>query len=196
MAQLSEEGFEYVMTQTAGEFLSGLPGWFEIAPNHRVETPQRFVRMFTEMMTPTDYDEKFKVFPNDKKVDQMVTLGPISFYTLCAHHMVPFFGQAWVGYIPDEKIAGLSKFARAVKGICKGAHVQEELTADIATYLEEKLEPLGVALVMRAEHMCMAMRGIKEPNVITTTSSMKGVFGDHTRTAKAEFLAWVQASIK
>jgi len=178
----------------AEALLSSLPGWSSIAENHRGETPQRFVRMLEDMMAPTDYDEKFKVFPNEKKLDQMVTLGPIPFYTLCAHHMVPFYGNAWIGYIPDQSIAGLSKFARTVIGIAKGAHVQEELTDEIAQYLNRKLFPLGVAVVMRAEHLCMAMRGIETANVVTTTSSMKGVFSDHGRTAKAEFLAWVQAT--
>lgn len=183
---------EAPVEQVAAELLSRLPGWLDVEEHHRAETPKRLVAMLTEMMTPTDYDERFKVFPTT--LDDMVTLGPIPFYTLCAHHVVPFYGKAWVGYVPNGKIAGLSKFPRAIQGLAKGLWVQEELTDEIATYLEEKLEPKGVALVMQAEHMCMAMRGIQVAGVITTTSSMKGVFGDHDRTAKAEFLAWVQSA--
>ena len=188
----------YISTpeDAAEQLLSSLPGWDEVPEHHRAETPKRFVAMLTEMMQVTDFDERFKVFPNEGGVDQMVCLAPIPFYTLCAHHVVPFFGNAYIGYIPDQHIAGLSKFARTVKGISKGLWVQEDLTEEIAAYLQEKLLPLGVAVVMRAEHMCMAMRGVAQPGVITTTSAMKGVFSDHSRTAKAEFLAWVQAGAK
>lgn len=189
------ERFPDVSNETlAEELFRRLPGWDEVPEHHRAETPKRFVSMLTEMMTVTDFDEKFKVFPNEQQIDQMVCLAPIPFYTLCAHHVVPFFGHAYVAYVPDKSIAGLSKFARTVKGICKGLWVQEELTEEIAAYLEDKLAPLGVAVVMRAEHLCMAMRGVAQPGVITTTSSMKGVFGDHNRTAKAEFLQWVHSS--
>jgi GTP cyclohydrolase I len=179
----------------AAELLSRLPGWSEVPEHHRAETPKRFVAMLTEMMTVTDYDERFKVFPNEQGIDQMVCLAPIPFYTMCAHHVVPFFGHAYIAYVPNKSIAGLSKFARTVKGISKGLWVQEDLTDEVAGYLEEKLEPKGVAVVMRAEHLCMAMRGVAQPGVITTTSSMKGVFGDHSRTAKAEFLQWVHVSL-
>jgi GTP cyclohydrolase I len=175
----------------AANLLASLPGWYDVAEHHRVETPKRMVAMLTEMMMPTDYDEKFKVFPN-QGCDEMVVVGPIPFYTLCAHHVVPFYGNAYVGYVPRRYIAGLSKFARVVKGVAKGLWVQEELTQTIANYLEDKLQPLGVAVVIRAEHMCMAMRGVEVANVLTTTSSMKGVFSDHNRTAKAEFLAWIR----
>jgi GTP cyclohydrolase I len=177
----------------AGNLLCRLPGWDSVEEDHRAETPKRFVAMLTEMCTQTDYDKKFKTFPNHG-VDEMITLGPIPFYTLCAHHVVPFYGNAWIGYVPRDLIAGLSKFARVVKGIAKGLWVQEELTQSIANYLDDALQPRGVAVVMKAEHLCMAMRGIAQPGVITTTSSMKGVFGDHDRTAKAEFLQWIQNS--
>jgi GTP cyclohydrolase I len=129
----------------------------------------------------------FTTFPN-KGNDEMIVLAPVPFYTMCAHHTAPFFGKVYMGYIPDERIAGLSKFARTVKYMAKGFWVQEELTTEIAHFLEEKLNPLGVAIVVRAEHLCMAMRGVEQPGVMTTTSCMLGVFGDHTRTAKAEFM--------
>jgi GTP cyclohydrolase I len=177
----------------AEQLLRRLPMWDSVDEHHRAETPLRFVDMLIEMCTPTDFDKRFKVFPNHG-MDEMIVLAPIPFYTLCAHHVVPFYGNAYIGYVPDESIAGLSKFARVVKGMAKGLWVQEELTQAIADYLNERLRPAGVAVVLRAEHMCMAMRGIAQPGVITTTSSMKGVFGDHSRTAKAEFFAWLQGA--
>lgn len=178
--------------ELALELLSRMPGWKSTPRDHRAETPKRFAAMLRELSTPTDYDERFKVFPNNG-IDEMITLGPIPFYTLCAHHVIPFYGNAYIGYVPLHYIAGLSKFARTVQGIAKGFWVQEELTEAVAKYLTSKLLPRGVAVVMRAEHMCMSMRGVQQPGVITTTSSMRGVFGDHDRTAKAEFLSWIRS---
>lgn len=158
---------------------------------HTARTHIRFAAMLEELTTAEQF--KFTTFPSTS--DEMVTLGPIPFYTLCAHHIVPFFGNAWVGYIPDKKIVGLSKIPRLVQQVAKGLHVQEDLTGKIASGMERNLEPLGVAVVLRAEHLCMAMRGIRQPGVITTTSAMRGVFSDHNKTAKSEFLEWVRASV-
>lgn len=171
--------------EAARDLLSSLEAWERVSPDHRAETPRRMVAALRELTIREDFN--FTTFPNNGN-DEMITLGPIPFYTLCAHHIVPFFGKAYIGYIPESKIAGLSKFARAVKWAAKGFWVQEELTTEIATLLQDELEPRGVAVVLEAEHMCMAMRGVATAGVITTTSSMKGVFGDHSRTAKAEFL--------
>ena len=141
-------------------------------------------------MTTRDPEFKFTTFDEDH-VDEMITMGPIPFYTLCAHHVVPFLGNCWIGYVPDGRIAGLSKFPRAVKYLAKGFWVQETLTTEIADFLEAKLNPKGVAVVMEAEHMCMAMRGIQQAGIVTRTSAMRGVFADHDRTAKAEFMAGI-----
>jgi GTP cyclohydrolase I len=156
------------------------------AEDHMRRTPQRFVDMLRELTTPEDFE--FTTFANRKHLDEMVVLERIPFYTLCAHHIIPFFGYAHIGYIPQARIAGLSKFPRLVKNLARALTVQEDLTVDIASALEEKLDPLGVAVVLRAEHLCMAMRGIQAPGIVTTTSAMRGVFADHARTAKAEFL--------
>jgi GTP cyclohydrolase I len=167
-------------------FLESLSAWAEVEEDHRVKTPARMLEMFREMTTREDFE--FTTFP--AKTQDMVTLGPIPFYSLCAHHTAPFFGNAFIGYVPAGRIAGLSKFARAVKQQAKGFHVQEELTHAIANFLVENLQkPRGVAVVLRAEHLCMAMRGATQPGVVTTTSAMLGVFGDHDRTAKAEFMS-------
>jgi GTP cyclohydrolase I len=163
------------------------PDW-RPGTDHSKDTPKRFVRSLTELCAPVpEWD--FTTFPAES--DEMVTLGPVSFYTLCAHHVVPFYGNVWLGYVPGDLLCGLSKLARAVRHCAKGMHVQENLTASIHDFLEGNLEPRGIAIVVKAEHMCMSMRGIQVAGAITTTSKMSGVFGDHSKTAKAEFLNWI-----
>jgi GTP cyclohydrolase IA len=156
--------------------------------DHTKRTAERFYDMLVEMCANTDFE--FTTFESTS--DEMVVLGPIPFYTLCAHHVVPFFGNAWIGYVPDKRVAGLSKIPRLVQAEAKGLWVQEELTGTIATALEDNLMPKGVAVVLKAEHLCMAMRGVRQPGVLTTTSAMRGVFNDHSRTAKAEFMEWIR----
>jgi GTP cyclohydrolase I len=165
--------------------------WEETAPNHRGDTPRRVVAALKEMTTRVEFN--FTTFPNtDTSREEMVVLAPIPFYTLCAHHVVPFYGDVYIGYIPDSQVAGLSKFARAVDYLAKGFWVQEELTTEIADYLQEQLEPIGVAVVIEAEHMCMSMRGVKVSGVKTTTSSMLGAYADHTKQARSEFLSLIR----
>lgn len=164
--------------------LSSLEAWHRTPEDHRAETPRRFYQALEELTTREEFN--FTTFPATSQ--DMITLAPIPFYTLCAHHVVPFYGNAFISYVPDQRLAGLSKFAREVKWAAKGFWVQEELTAFIADDLVQKLDPLGVGVVMKAEHMCMAMRGVQQPGVITTTAAMRGVYADHTRTAKQEFL--------
>ncbi len=140
---------------------------------HMKDTPKRWARSLKEMTTPQDF--KFTTFEHDGD-SEMVAVGPIKFYSLCAHHVLPFFGEAFVAYIPKGKVAGLSKLARVVKETSKGLWVQENLTTEIADLLEENLDPIGAAVVMKAEHLCMTMRGVKEPGARTTTSEMRGAF--------------------
>lgn len=158
----------------------------DVSSEHGEKTPERFVKMLVELTKPEPYN--FTVFDNTEHIDQMVTITDLPFYSLCNHHVIPFFGKAHVAYVPNEKVAGLSKFGRAVKNISRGLWVQEHLTTAIADFLEEKLQPRGVAVVMKGEHLCMAMRGVQMPGALTTTACMRGVFADHKRTAKAEFL--------
>lgn len=170
----------------AAAFLNSLG--VDLASEHHRETPRRLA----EAMRELTHREEFKFTTFQAKSQNMITLGPIPFYTMCAHHTLPFHGNAWIGYVPEERIAGLSKFARAVGYVAKGFHVQEELTTELHDFLTEKLEPKGLAVVMKAEHMCMAMRGVRASGVITTTSEVSGVFADHNRTAKAEFMEWIR----
>ena len=174
--------------ELAEMLLSSLEAWHRTPSDHRRETPKRFVKALKEMTQREEFN--FTTFPATSQ--DMVTLGPIPFYTLCAHHVVPFHGNAWISYVPDRHLAGLSKFARAVQYCAKGLWVQEELTTEIADFITSKLQPLGVGVVLQAEHMCMSMRGVRQPGVVTTTSAMVGVYGDHSRTAKAEFLRFIR----
>lgn len=175
---------EHTMEEHAELLFSGLEAWHRTPEDHKAETPRRYVKALEQLTKREPFS--FTTFPAQSP--DMVTLGPIPFYTLCAHHIVPFYGNAWISYVPNQKLAGLSKFARAVKYCAKGFWVQEELTSEIMNFLVKHLDPLGVGVVMEAEHMCMAMRGVQQPGVITTTSAMYGVYADHNRTAKAEFM--------
>ena len=186
MKRVMPQDFEPEGHATA--IFESLAAWDRVPRDHRADTPRRFLEALHQL---TDREEfNFTMFDSNG-LDEMIVLGPIPFYTLCAHHIVPFFGSAWIGYVPDKRIAGLSKFARTVKNEAKGFWVQEELTVSIANFLESRLSPKGLAVVVKAEHMCMAMRGVQQPGVITTTSAMRGVFADHSRTAKVEFLEWI-----
>jgi GTP cyclohydrolase I len=159
---------------------------------HLLETPKRFMQMMLELCTPEDFT--FTTFDNTERLDEMVSLTAIPFYTLCAHHVIPFHGLAHIGYVPGERIAGISKFARTVQFFARGLNIQENLTVQIADFLEEKLQPQGVIVVLEAEHLCMSMRGVGTPGVRTRSTAVRGVFADHNRTAKAEFMAGVNGA--
>ena len=166
-----------------------VPGWSP-ENEHQKDTPKRFVRALRDL-THRPEEFKFTTFQNkDEARGEMVYVGPIDFHSLCAHHVLPFHGVAHVAYVPDNLIAGISKLPRTVKHHALGLHVQEDLTTEIADFLEKKLEPIGVAVIMRAEHMCMSMRGVKETTE-TVTTAMRGCFLDPTKDARAEFLALV-----
>lgn len=160
---------------------------------HGAATPARFVSMLKEMTSGNVDNVRFTVFPNETDKQEMVVLTPIPFYSLCNHHVVPFYGQAHVAYIPNEHLCGLSKLGRVVKEMSRGLWVQEELTVGIASFLQDALDPIGVAVVMQAEHLCMAMRGIEMAGVVTTTTCMKGAFLDPTKQARQEFLSLIRS---
>lgn len=163
---------------------------YDFDAHHMQDTPKRFVKMMKELTTQEEFE--FTVFKNEQSIDQMVVVQDIPFYTLCAHHMIPFFGKAHIAYIPGDYIAGLSKFARTVRYFMRGLTVQEDLTQNICDFLVEKLvDPLGVAVIMRGEHLCMTMRGVQTPGTLTTTSALHGVFLDPSTKAREEFLSLV-----
>lgn len=154
-------------------------------------TPLRVAKAYRDMLTPEEFE--MTTFPNDQGYDELIVAGSIQFYSLCAHHMLPFVGVAHVGYLPGERIVGLSKLARMVEYYSRTLQVQEHLTAQIATCLQEHLSPRGVGVVIEAEHMCMSLRGVSKPGTRTKTSSLHGVIRDDPRT-RQEFLSLVSDS--
>jgi GTP cyclohydrolase I len=151
---------------------------------HMRRTPERFVEMLVELTTPKSFT--FTTFPATSR--DMVVVKQIPIVSLCAHHVVPYRGVAYVGYIPEKLIVGLSKIPRLAQNCARKLSVQEELTTDIADQLQKRLETEDVAVVMECEHLCMTIRGVQAPGTTTYTAVMRGVFGLHERTAKDEFL--------
>ncbi len=122
---------------------------------------------------------------------EMVIVRDVDFYSLCEHHLLPFFGKCHIAYIPDGKVLGLSKIPRLVDVFARRLQVQERLTSQIAETIQTRVAPLGVAVVMEATHLCMAMRGVEKQNSLTTTSAMLGTFRDNART-RHEFLELIR----
>jgi GTP cyclohydrolase I len=159
-----------------------------------VRTPQRFaeaLRFFTE-----GYDQDpQKILNNalfDVDYDEMVIVKDIEFFSLCEHHLLPFFGRAHVAYIPNGKVVGLSKIPRLVEMFGKRLQVQERLTMQVAETLERVLRPKGVAVVIEAIHLCMMMRGVESPNASAITSSIRGEFEEDSKT-RAEFMTLIHS---
>lgn len=155
-----------------------------------VETPKRVANMYEEMFAGLDEDPKqhLKLF-DEVSNDEMVIVRDIPFSSMCEHHLLPFVGKAHIAYIPsNNKIIGLSKFARIVDNFAKKPQVQERLTSDIADFLEEHLAPKGVAVIIEAEHMCMSIRGAKASGSQTQTSALRGYMKSDART-RAEVLS-------
>jgi len=152
---------------------------------HLDGTPDRVVDMYLEFLTKVPI--RLATFPNEEELDAMIVVRDITMHSLCAHHLLPFWGLAHVAYIPRKRLVGLSKLARAVEHFSRGPQIQERLTSQVATFLNGALEPAGVAVVLECEHMCMSMRGAYRPGHKTVTSSMLGSFL-HTPSARNEFL--------
>lgn len=155
-----------------------------------LETPKRVANMYEEIFAGLTEDPKqhIKLF-NEQSNDEMVIVKDIPFYSMCEHHLLPFFGKAHIGYIPsDNKIIGLSKLARIIDNFAKKPQVQERLTSDIADFLNDNLQPKGVAVIMEAEHMCMTMRGARAAGSKTQTSALRGIMRTDAKT-RAEVLS-------
>ena len=141
------------------------------------ETPQRIARMYEEIFAGMNEDAKLhlsKTFTVDTR--DMVIEKDITFYSVCEHHLMPFYGKAHVAYLPDGKVVGLSKLARTVEVFAKRPQLQEQLTGQIADAVMEYLQPRGVMVMIEAEHMCMTMRGVKKPGSMTVTVTTRGAF--------------------
>ncbi len=156
------------------------------------KTPKRVEEMYDELMS--GYRESPEEAINNAiyelAYDEMVVVKDIEFYSLCEHHMLPFFGTCHVAYIPDGKVVGLSKIPRIVEVFTRRLQVQERLTVEIADFLNKTLEPSGVAVVINGYHLCMAMRGVKKAEANMVTSSMFGTFRKDERT-RSEFLSLI-----
>lgn len=152
------------------------------------ETDLRVAKMYIEMFhgLAEGAEPKVTTFPNEEGYSHMVMEKQIPFYSMCAHHLVPFYGHAHIAYIPRERILGLSKFARILEFYAKRPQLQERLTEQVVTYLEEKLQPLGAMVVIEARHLCVEMRGVKKPGALTVTSALRGIF--HQKQVREEFL--------
>ena len=163
-----------------------------VLDEHGKDTPSRFLQMLDDLTKCKTCDAlciKWKTF--DAIAQDMIVVRDIPFTSVCNHHIVPFMGKAHIAYVPRADMAGLSKFARVVHHFASMPQVQERLTAEIGDFLEDHLDPLGVGVVLEAEHLCMTIRGVQVPGTYTSTQTMRGVFADHTRTAKAEFMGMI-----
>ncbi len=151
-----------------------------------VETPRRLVDAYAELLTVPDFD--LTTFDNSAGYDELVLVQDIPVRSLCEHHLLPFTGVAHVGYVPDDRILGLSKLARVVEFFARRVQTQERLTSQIADHLHERLMPLGVGVVVEAEHSCMSLRGARATGASTLTTALRGQLRDDTA-SRSEFLS-------
>lgn len=150
------------------------------------DTPGRIARAYAELLTPIPFNAT--TFPNDEGYDELVVVRDIPFQSLCMHHMLPFHGTAHVAYLPGERIIGLSKLGRVVDLFARDLQVQERLTTQVADWIDEKLAPAGVGVIIEAEHLCMSLRGVQKAGSRTVTSALRGSIKDDPRT-RQEFLS-------
>ena len=153
---------------------------------HLHQTPRRVAAAYAELLTPRDFD--LTTFANDENYNQLVLACGIPFQSLCEHHLLPFHGVAHVGYLPDQRIVGLSKLARVLERFARGLQVQERLTQQVADCLQAHLHPIGVGVVIEAEHQCMSLRGVRATGSRTITSALHGLLREDAR-SRQEFLA-------
>ncbi|HJU52414.1 MAG TPA: GTP cyclohydrolase I FolE [Acidimicrobiia bacterium] len=157
-----------------------------------VGTPERVGRMFAEIFEGIHRDpaDEIDAFFGDEHYQEIVMVRDIPFQTFCEHHMLPFLGKAHVAYIPRGRVTGLSKLARLLEGYCRRLQMQERLTSQVADALMDRLDAMGVLVVLEAEHLCMTMRGVKKPGSVTVTSAVRGTMANNPAT-RAEALALI-----
>ena len=170
--------------RAAADFLNALGVATETAAT--TDTPARMARAYAEMLSPRSFD--LTTFPNDEGYDELVLARAIPVQSVCEHHMLPFLGTAHVGYLPGQRILGLSKLARVVEHFGHDLQVQERLTQQIADWLVDHLQPKGVGVVLEAEHLCMSLRGVQAAGSRTVTSALHGLLRDDGR-SRQEFFA-------
>ena len=150
------------------------------------DTPRRVAAAFAELLTPQPFAPTS--FPNEDGYDGLIVARAIPFHSLCMHHLLPFHGVAHVGYLPADRIIGLSKLGRVVELFARDLQIQERMTVQIADWLQDELAPRGVGVVLEAEHLCMSLRGVQKLGSSTVTSALHGAIRDDART-RQEFLA-------
>jgi GTP cyclohydrolase I len=157
------------------------------------DTPKRVANMYDELLSgySTDPVELLNGAMFDVEYDEMVVVKDIDFYSLCEHHLLPFYGKAHVGYLPNNKVIGLSKIPRMVEMFARRLQVQERMTQQIALTLDELIHPAGIGVVVEAQHFCAAMRGVRKPNTTMTTSALRGQFKKNPST-REEFFSHVR----
>jgi GTP cyclohydrolase IA len=155
------------------------------------DTPRRVAASYAELLTPTPFTPT--TFPNDEGYDELVLARAIPFSSLCQHHLLPFTGVAHVGYLPADRILGLSKLARVVELFSRQLQVQERLTTQVANWLQDQLAPKGVGVVLEAEHLCMTLRGVQATGARTVTSALHGRLRSDQR-SRQEFFALARTS--
>ena len=175
--------------EAAADFLSALG--VDLDDESTAETPRRMARTYAELLAVPEFD--MTTFPNVEGYDELVLVENIPVHSLCEHHMLPFVGLAHVGYLPGERILGLSKLARLVEFHARHAQTQERLTKRIADHLQRQLTPYGVGVVIEAEHTCMSIRGARVPGARTVTSALFGQLRDDAA-SRAEFLSLARPS--
>ncbi len=153
---------------------------------HLADTPRRVASAYAELLTARHFD--LTTFPNDEGYDEMVVATQIPVQSLCEHHLLPFTGVAHIGYLPGDRILGLSKLARVLEMFARDLQVQERLTRQVADWLQAHLAPRGVGVVIEAEHLCMSLRGVGARGSRTTTSALLGLLREDGR-SRAEFLS-------
>lgn len=153
-----------------------------------VDTDRRVAKLYLDIFSGLDEGTRPKLttFPNEEGYTSMVMEKEIPFYSMCSHHFVPFYGHGHIAYIPSEKIVGLSKLPRLLEFFAKRPQLQERLTEQVASTLEEELKPQGVMVVIEARHLCVEMRGVKKPGAVTVTSAIRGIFLE--KAVREEFL--------
>jgi GTP cyclohydrolase I len=144
--------------------------------DHLADTPRRVAASMIEMLTPREFT--MTTFPNDEGYEELVLVRDIPFHSLCEHHLLPFRGVAHIGYIPADRLLGISKLARVLEKFSRDLQVQERLTRQVADYLQEQLAARGVGVVIEAEHMCMSLRGVQAAGATTVTSTFLGALAD------------------
>jgi GTP cyclohydrolase IA len=173
--------------EAAGQLLAALGADLD-SPGLR-ETPRRLARAYAELLTPLPFNAT--TFPNDEGYDELVVVRDIPFQSLCMHHMLPFHGVAHVGYLPGERIIGLSKLGRVIDLFARDLQVQERLTTQVADWLDDQLAPRGAGVIVEAEHLCMSLRGVQKAGSRTVTSALRGSIKEDPRT-RDEFLSLVR----